>query len=633
MKRIRASLIISATAILTTILFLSTHVQAVTVTGTKIKEVTTPSSMPIPSIKASSSTPSVMSTVSLSDISGHWAKSDIEEAVKAGYVTGYENGTFQPDAPINKNEFLSMLIRALKTPINSVRSGEAWFTPIYDAAVKNKIYQDDYKGEWTESITRGEMAVTLERATRQRSHTIDKNKLVAEISSQKKEEIDFTYILNLYPYPEYKDDRLFLESQEGFSIDLGQFNQPQKLYSELLEWYTVKKREQFVQENKAEGRLYCSPEYAKSNSNQNCANKNDQLIEPYFKRYLNFVYKFIKPTEDQKAANNAILTTIDVKYADLKDPKQMIYEATRRGLMTGTNIGELSLDTTTTRAQAVVVIKRVLAFNQGDSLETDKYAQSQAEINWHRSNIITMLPQYFGQSAYSTYAESPFKEESLRFKDDLMETASNDGNAWCKANRLIIIDGDDSNDPYRYLIPSDIEWVDFENRELKPISGSNYFIYSDYSMHVAQFPEGFRGLYGCSVNVSFPSISYSYKSTLFTIQSENEKLKNEDKPYTYSYLDNYMNPDAPEIGYLKYSNASILRGNPGEEITHNFFRISLLPKGPLTINEKKVPSENIRDRQYNNPKISFIGMRDYGSNQTRVNGSTEIYVGKTDPLK
>lgn len=52
----------------------------------------------------------------LSDIGGHWAKAYIEEGVGAGYVAGFPDGTFKPDQPITRAEFLKLLTAAMGQP-------------------------------------------------------------------------------------------------------------------------------------------------------------------------------------------------------------------------------------------------------------------------------------------------------------------------------------------------------------------------------------------------------------------------------------------------------------------------------------------------------------------------------------
>jgi uncharacterized repeat protein (TIGR02543 family) len=54
-------------------------------------------------------------TINFSDISAHWAKASIKQAVSSGIVTGYQDGTFKPDKTVTRAEFAVMLMNALKT--------------------------------------------------------------------------------------------------------------------------------------------------------------------------------------------------------------------------------------------------------------------------------------------------------------------------------------------------------------------------------------------------------------------------------------------------------------------------------------------------------------------------------------
>lgn len=49
------------------------------------------------------------------DIDTHWAKKWIEDAVKLGFVSGYEDGTFKPDRTITRAEFSKLMNSALHT--------------------------------------------------------------------------------------------------------------------------------------------------------------------------------------------------------------------------------------------------------------------------------------------------------------------------------------------------------------------------------------------------------------------------------------------------------------------------------------------------------------------------------------
>lgn len=59
------------------------------------------------------STRSVENSSSFSDISGHWAENEIERAAAFGWISGYPDGTFRPDARITRAEAMTMINRVL----------------------------------------------------------------------------------------------------------------------------------------------------------------------------------------------------------------------------------------------------------------------------------------------------------------------------------------------------------------------------------------------------------------------------------------------------------------------------------------------------------------------------------------
>ena len=51
---------------------------------------------------------------SFTDISGHWAEVEIERAATLGWINGYEDGTFRPDAEITRAEAMTLINRVLQ---------------------------------------------------------------------------------------------------------------------------------------------------------------------------------------------------------------------------------------------------------------------------------------------------------------------------------------------------------------------------------------------------------------------------------------------------------------------------------------------------------------------------------------
>ncbi len=108
------------------------------------------------------------------DISGHWAKGNIELAGSLGLVDGYPDGTFRPQHLITRAEFTSMLVRALAMPETGDQAlGFAdqsqipsWAVPAIRKAVSAGIVAGyaDQTFRADKPITRAEMAVMAMRA-------------------------------------------------------------------------------------------------------------------------------------------------------------------------------------------------------------------------------------------------------------------------------------------------------------------------------------------------------------------------------------------------------------------------------------------------------------------------------------
>ena len=50
---------------------------------------------------------------SFTDLAGHWAEAEIERAAALGWIQGYPDGTFRPDAPITRAEAMTLINRVL----------------------------------------------------------------------------------------------------------------------------------------------------------------------------------------------------------------------------------------------------------------------------------------------------------------------------------------------------------------------------------------------------------------------------------------------------------------------------------------------------------------------------------------
>lgn len=66
--------------------------------------------------------------VTLTDIAGHWAEASIKQAVANGIAAGYPDGTFKPNHTVTRAEFIVMLMNALKLQDTATEAGVLDFT-------------------------------------------------------------------------------------------------------------------------------------------------------------------------------------------------------------------------------------------------------------------------------------------------------------------------------------------------------------------------------------------------------------------------------------------------------------------------------------------------------------------------
>ncbi|MCJ8013651.1 discoidin domain-containing protein [Paenibacillus sp. KQZ6P-2] len=114
-----------------------------------------------------------LSVIAFPDIQNHWAAVDIEKAVQKGIVNGYPDGTFRPNGAVTRAEFAAMLVRALKLQGSggSVTFSDkddigAWAKTAVAHAVESGIINGYEDGTFrpNASINRGEMVSMVARA-------------------------------------------------------------------------------------------------------------------------------------------------------------------------------------------------------------------------------------------------------------------------------------------------------------------------------------------------------------------------------------------------------------------------------------------------------------------------------------
>lgn len=97
---------------------------------------------------------------------GSWAEAPILTAVSKGYVEGYPDELFKPDANITRAEFMKMVVSALGNQVDT--ESRKWYTGYVAAAKQERIYVTtdftDSDVQWNKEMTRVEMARVAARA-------------------------------------------------------------------------------------------------------------------------------------------------------------------------------------------------------------------------------------------------------------------------------------------------------------------------------------------------------------------------------------------------------------------------------------------------------------------------------------
>lgn len=111
--------------------------------------------------------------INISDISGHWAEASIKQAISDGIVTGYPDGTFKPGNTVTRAEFSVMLMNALNwqepgTDLTFTDKAEigTWAKQAVSQAVQAGIISGYENGSFrpNANITRAEMATMITKA-------------------------------------------------------------------------------------------------------------------------------------------------------------------------------------------------------------------------------------------------------------------------------------------------------------------------------------------------------------------------------------------------------------------------------------------------------------------------------------
>lgn len=107
----------------------------------------------------------------LSDTDKHWSKPNIDLFVKLGFITGYQDGTFRPDASITRGEFTAIIAKVFNLEVQPGRAAlkdvkdTHWAKSMIEAAVSNGIIRGYTDGTFrpNQAISRAEMIAIIGR--------------------------------------------------------------------------------------------------------------------------------------------------------------------------------------------------------------------------------------------------------------------------------------------------------------------------------------------------------------------------------------------------------------------------------------------------------------------------------------
>lgn len=179
--------------------------------------------------------------------------------------------------------------------------------------------------------------------------------------------------------------------------------------------------------------------------------------------------------------------------------KEWMYRAAKLGLIHGTAPGVLSPDGTTTRAQAITVIERILSVKNGEKIPVDKYAVSAAEIYWHKTNLFSVAGNLFDRP--ENYKAGISRSGINSWDESKLTLVTDDGKFKAELEKLVVIDMADPKDPNRKLLPpiKELSWVSVTtNEELKEVSDSYIFLFTTKLIHNKD-----ANVYGNDLQVNF----------------------------------------------------------------------------------------------------------------------------------
>ncbi|MHA7966105.1 S-layer homology domain-containing protein [Paenibacillus sp. CAU 1782] len=352
------------------------------------------------------------------DITGHWAKAQIEQAVAKGYVAGYPNGTFKPDAPVTRAQFITMLVRALG--LEHGPEGSTWYTTYVKAAKEAAIYQGD--------------------------------------------------------------------------ADFAEWNMSKEISREHMAWLAVRAADGSLVTVESSGiTKQATTNHWPMSATENVINRTEAEMLDYYHGFLTS-------------------------------------EAFKKGILLGFGGNEIGLERTTTRAQSVTVIERILDIRAGKKLTTDKYAIAESELKWLKTNLFIVAPHIFDDQGEIASTENASYIYKNSMKLDWLKENLVLKNAYFHAevNQIVLVNLGDPKDPNRKLLPPAANMGVKNNSGLGKVPKDAFIAIVNYEVIENKMPSKYTGLLhlGFSGYVSNDAVLVSSPKMFYTDTEKYDHLNN-----------------------------------------------------------------------------------------------------------
>ena len=142
--------------------------------------------LPEPGQDENGTAPPVSINFVFTDLKGHWAQEKVERLAAAGLVAGVGANSFEPQRPINRAEFTSLLVRALVLPTGGQLHGrfedvaaDTWYFVSVNAAAEAGLVSgvSARQFEPLQPITREQLAVMITAALKAQGRAIEEGSI------------------------------------------------------------------------------------------------------------------------------------------------------------------------------------------------------------------------------------------------------------------------------------------------------------------------------------------------------------------------------------------------------------------------------------------------------------------------